>query len=294
MSSSAEEKGNPLGEEERTVITDLSSRYGLWDGSDPVEVLARGAENSTFLVGGLVVRWGADPDSVAREADLLRRLGAATTVPLPIPLIADARVGALVYRALDGVPLLHARSVDHAGVRAALVDVLGALRRIHPEGLAPDHASAETWHADAMRSFTRHRDVLGRTRASLVEAFLAAPLPPPDARAMPQHNDLGAEHILVDARGSVTGIIDWTDAAISAPARDAGLIFRDLGPAMCVEVMSRVDGPPDVHERARIRFHARCKWLEDLDYGLQNPWRRPYVTNALRTFEHVFGATPDW
>ena len=41
------------------------------------------------------------------------------------------------------------------------------------------------------------------------------------------HDDLGAEHILVDAaRSSLTGIIDWGDMALHDPAWDfIGLVF---------------------------------------------------------------------
>jgi hypothetical protein len=38
------------------------------------------------------------------------------------------------------------------------------------------------------------------------------------------------EHVLVDVEANaVTGIIDWTDAAIADPARDLALIYRDFG-----------------------------------------------------------------
>lgn len=40
------------------------------------------------------------------------------------------------------------------------------------------------------------------------------------------HNDLWAEHILVDPRsGSVSGIIDWGDAVISDPAVDFASVY---------------------------------------------------------------------
>ena len=82
----------------------------------------------------------------------------------------------------------------------------------------------------------------------------------PDGAIQPvfSHNDLGIEHVLVDPdTGAVTGIIDWTDAAIVDPAYDFGLIFRDLG---------ILRGGAELHERAV--FYARCKVFEDLRYGL--------------------------
>jgi 2-haloacid dehalogenase len=65
-----------------------------------------------------------------------------------------------------------------------------------------------------------------------VEAFLTAPPPHRSGTLVFCHNDLGIEHILIaPATGTITGVIDWGDAALADPARDFGLLYRDLGPA---------------------------------------------------------------
>jgi aminoglycoside phosphotransferase (APT) family kinase protein len=64
-----------------------------------------------------------------------------------------------------------------------------------------------------------------------IEAFLDGPLPAPPASLAFCHNDLGIEHVLVEPQTmAITGVIDWSDAAVADPARDLGLILRDLGP----------------------------------------------------------------
>lgn len=101
-----------------------------------------------------------------------------------------------------------------------------------------------------------HRDAVG--------AFLEEAPPPaaPRAALVLCHDDLGIEHVLVDDAGAVTGVIDWSDAAVADPAGDLGRIHRDLGPAV---------------------FRARCGALEDLAYGLDEdrPAHMAKVSTAL-------------
>jgi aminoglycoside phosphotransferase (APT) family kinase protein len=99
-----------------------------------------------------------------------------------------------------------------------------------------------------------------------IEAFLRSPAPAPAAELAFSHNDLGIEHVLVDpASLAVTGVIDWTDAALTDPARDFGLLHRDLGPAALTAALAAY-GSDEV--RARAEFYARCSVFEDLTYTL--------------------------
>lgn len=43
------------------------------------------------------------------------------------------------------------------------------------------------------------------------------------------HGDLHAGHILIDAQVQVTGFIDWTEAAVTDPARDFVAHYRTFG-----------------------------------------------------------------
>jgi hypothetical protein len=98
------------------------------------------------------------------------------------------------------------------------------------------------------------------------------------------------EHVLVDVEANaVTGIIDWTDAAIADPARDLALIYRDLGPEACKLVLAHYEGSFGDADRERAVFYARCKLIEDLAYGLGTPGARRYaevgLSHLARTFE---------
>ena len=86
------------------------------------------------------------------------------------------------------------------------------------------------------------------------------------------HNDLGAEHVLVDTEtNTVTGVIDWTDAAIADPAYDLALIYRDLGAEVFGRTLDHYGCRFDAVDRERAAFYARCSLLEDLAYGLSTP-----------------------
>lgn len=276
--------------EQAAALAEIGARHGLWSPEATATTLVRGSENTTFAVADFIVRFNEDHDAVAREAALLHALAAATSISIPLPIVHDVRLGLLVYRRLPGEPLLLPRRRRTAGTVAALTQVLAALRHVQvAQQLPRDDYANDDWHEDALEHFRAAHSHLGPERTAVIESFLSEPVPPTRDRCVPQHNDLGAEHILVDNEGSVTGVIDWTDAARSDPARDLGRLYRDLGSEVAFRVADALDGPPDEDERTRIRFHARCAWLEDFHFATDDPQARaPYLDNCHRTFEHTF------
>ena len=126
----------------------------------------------------------------------------------------------------------------------------------------------------------------------VVEAFLDAP-PPADGYALAfSHNDLGIEHVLIDpVEWTVTGIIDWSDAAIVDPACDFGLLYRDLGPAAFRVAIRcyRTDVNDVAALTKRAVFYARCSVFEDLAYGIETG-RDKYVDKCLAAMEWLFPA----
>jgi aminoglycoside phosphotransferase (APT) family kinase protein len=125
-----------------------------------------------------------------------------------------------------------------------------------------------------------------------VEAFLGAP-PPADGYALVfSHNDLGIEHVLVDPVGwTVTGVIDWSDAAMVDPAYDFGLLYRDLGPdAVRLALRGyRADVKEMEAISARAAFYARCSVLEDLAYGIETG-RDTYLDKSLAALKWLYPA----
>ncbi len=269
-------------------------------GDSPIEWFGAGLENEVFLVGGdLVVRIRKEPDPLLRatavrhESALLAIVGRISPVPVPEPVFTDPAAGALAYRLLPGVPLREYPvdgSARLAAPLAGLLDRLHAVPIAEVRNLVPvDNEPLTVWLADTADDY---RDVAarldGRQRRA-VEDFLARTPPArPDTLTL-CHNDLGAEHLLVDPdTGMLTGVIDWSDASIADPAYDLALILRDLGPQVYHAVLEGYSHPFDDTHRERAAFYARCALLEDLAHGVRTGERRYLDANLAlmnRTFE---------
>ncbi|MBB3082644.1 phosphotransferase family protein [Geodermatophilus sabuli] len=263
-----------------------------------VTPLGAGLDNTTFDVDGdLVARFSRDPDpverarQVRREARLLTGIAARSPLPTPVPVVIAAGDGCLVYRKLPGRPVLdlvaERRTVLAADVGAALGRLLAALAAIPPEEAAglvdPDDTAPAAWLGEALVLAARLGDAVPARHRPAVRAFLDAEPPEPAPRLVFSHNDLGIEHVLVDPGTSrITGILDWTDAALTDPARDLGLILRDLGPPALDAALAAYGPEPDdaAGLRRRIVFLARCALLEDLVHGLATG-QDAYVKKSL-------------
>ncbi|GIF72011.1 phosphotransferase family protein [Asanoa siamensis] len=255
---------------------------------DSVVEIGSGLDNVAYEVNGeLIVRISQEPDpaETSREARLLAAVAGVVPVPVPQPVFTVAELGCLAYFTLAGVPLL---DLPERSARAAVTlgEVLAALHRAPAAtwaGLAEvDVLPLAEWLAEAAETYASVAGQIPAPHRAAVEAFLAAPPPPDDGTAVFSHNDLGIEHVLVDpASGAVTGIIDWSDAALVDPAYDFGLIHRDLGPAALDAALARYG--PDAALRERAVFYARCTLFEDLAYG-----RAPYVAKSLAALDWLF------
>jgi aminoglycoside phosphotransferase (APT) family kinase protein len=95
--------------------------------------------------------------------------------------------------------------------------------------------------------------------------------------------------LLVDTEaGTVTGVIDWADAAITDPARDLAMIYRDLGPVVFDLTLEHYGGRFDGADRGRAAFYARCKLLEDAAHGFAVSDARRYAETALAHLDRTF------
>jgi aminoglycoside phosphotransferase (APT) family kinase protein len=286
-----------------SVVRDVLARNLPGLAVATVEALGAGRDNAAFAVNGtLVVRFSTAPDPsmratvVVSEAELLELVATASPLPVPVPRFTDADAGCLAYDLLPGVQLLdlppqevvrHAEDV--AGPLGEFLSVLHGLpldrmaRLVDPDEVAPREwlHEAAVYHATVADQVPpRHRDAVLR--------FLATEPPAADYEPVFSHNDLGAEHVLVDPRTwRVTGVIDWTDAAIVDPAFDFGKLHRDLGPAALPTALRHYRGgdPAGIAERAA--FYARCTVFEDLEHGITTD-QHAYVAKCLASLSWLF------
>jgi aminoglycoside phosphotransferase (APT) family kinase protein len=257
----------------RDRVLDALARRDLDAGS--LTRVGSGLDHDVFRTGDLALRVG-DPASVAREAALLRLLAARLPCPVPVPELVDEAEGVLGHRWLPGESLLGRPAPP--GLAATLGRVLRRLHDVDVAGLAEIGPPDE---GDDLSDFAQ--DLAG---PEPLVATVRRTVPAPGPHRVLVHNDLGAEHLLVD-EGRLSGILDWGDAAVSDPAVDFARLLRDFGPAFLDDVVAAYGGPPDDGFPDRVLFLARCAALEDLAYGVATG-RADYSSAARASLGRLF------
>jgi aminoglycoside phosphotransferase (APT) family kinase protein len=155
----------------------------------------------------------------------------------------------------------------------------------------------------------RQSDAVSETRREAIEGLPVVLRVIPDApiddwraylegaqvRAAPEasalvHNDLAAEHVLVDATmAGVTGVIDWSDAAVGDPAIDFGGIFHWGGAALLDAVLARYGGEVSHDVLSRARFFAAARGVLDVSFGLERN-DQVYIDHGVRAIRWATNA----
>lgn len=268
----------------------------------PVLPLGEGCDSSAFEVGGRwVFRFPKREDvarALARETALLPRLAARLPLAVPAfefvgrpgPACPHPFVG---YEKLPGAIGLGVSpaDIDLSAVGSALGDFLGELHRFPEEEARSLGVEIEGPAAPGARreQILAELEVAAATaeggEATRWRGFLMAP--PPAWTGPPRlvHNDLGAEHILLDRSGRPSGVIDWGDVALGDPAIDfAGLVHWG-GERLAREALAAY-GTGDRGLLARARWLAACKGVRDIAFGLKSG-RREYVVGGLRALRDI-------
>jgi aminoglycoside phosphotransferase (APT) family kinase protein len=214
-------------------------------GGLPVRMLGEGWDHDLYVIGDdeWVFRF---PKRAERVPWLLREVA---ILDLVVPTLGDLvpRFEHLGAPSRDfpypfvGYRFVHGHGADRLDpVPAAIAGEIGsALARLHaidPRDVPPTPARWEDEPPVSSRTSGLERlpePVLARLteparRTATSHASGAVPAPPapdPGSRRL-CHNDIGAEHLVVDpARGRLAGVLDWTDAMVTDPVVDfAGLI----------------------------------------------------------------------
>jgi aminoglycoside phosphotransferase (APT) family kinase protein len=233
---------------------------------------------------------------VTAEARLLDEIADALPVAVPAIAFVDAARGCLAYRKLPGRPLLQLPQASWVAWAAPIGEALGrslaAMHALSPVRMAAfvgtDDAALTEWRAETADLYRDVADGIPDADRGAIESFLAAEPPPAAERLVFSHNDLGIEHVLVEPdTGAITGIIDWSDAAMVDPACDVGLLYRDLGSVALDAILRSWPGADGGGLRERAVFYARCSVLKDLAYG-HEAGRSEYVDKGLAALGRLF------
>ncbi|MCC6425941.1 MAG: phosphotransferase [Phycisphaerales bacterium] len=242
--------------------------------SGELRLLGEGWDCRVFIGDGELVYKFGKRRQMARyleaECRLLEML--AGRLPVEIPVIRARGEGWICYKLLSGTAIstgapsseitrqvgrflaaLHTVPASEAGVCGIEITPRGT-------GRMRERAQAGAAHASG---------ALAADQAEWVARFIATE-PPPSGGTMPVvvHNDLNAEHILVHD-GAVSGIIDWTDAALGDPAADFAGLAHWGGMKLVHEVLREYPLAIDPGFAARAAYIAACIGIIDAGYGVQ-------------------------
>jgi aminoglycoside phosphotransferase (APT) family kinase protein len=197
------------------------------------------------------------------ETRLLPWLAPQLPLPVPLPQVMRYEPLRVRHRLIPGTPATDLTSDQGA----ALGEFFRVLHSVDTTDAAargtPSHDAAWNEHLQHLDRF--RRDVFPRVPdplRGLAEALLERLSQPPPAPVL-VHGDVGPGHILV-TDGTVSGIIDWSDAHIGDPALDLAWLIH--GSSAGQAVATAYDADTALVQRAHD-WHLLGPWHEVL-YGL--------------------------
>ena len=237
-----------------------------------------------------------------KEIALLPEL--APTLSFPIPQFVFAWDGGQAweqpfvgYRKIPGIPLDedlggHGQSNVLAQQLARFLSELHSFSPNRAEALGVPSYSPAQWRDGYQEMYTRVQNQVfpllspsaGKDHRALWDGFLEC-----DAclqfRPVLIHHDLGAEHILCDPeQGSISGIIDWGDAAVGDPALDFVGIDYSFGREFTASVLASYLGEVGEAFWNRVDFYVGIIPCYGVLYGLEVQDKR-YVEHGLEMLE---------
>jgi aminoglycoside phosphotransferase (APT) family kinase protein len=273
---------HPVQEWSAELVVDRERARRLIAGQFPsveltsVRLLGEGWDNTVWVVDESWVfrfpRRAAAIPGVEREIAVLPRLAPLLPLPIPLPLFIGRPAEDYPWP-FFGAALLAGREPADAGLtdgaRTRLARPLALfLRTLHgrhvaagldahalpadPMGRA-DMARRVPWTLQRLAEVERLR--LWRPPGSigtLLEAARALPAAEPSAVV---HGDLHVRHLLVDAAGALTGVIDWGDLCRADPSIDLMLLWSFLPPQGRLEFLAAC-GPIGQEQMLRARVLA--------------------------------------
>ena len=203
------------------------------------------------------------------------------------------------YRRIDGVGADTFELPDPHGLACDIADAYARVHAIDPSRIprTPDGWEDETWHDWRIHDPEDVDDLTDVVPLSVRDAaapFITGSVEPP---SVPRdrcvvHNDIGADHVLVDAAtGRLTGLIDWADVMVGDPVLDFVGLIQVGGWDFVRDVLSQYTRATDAGFFERIVWATRTltlHWLaelieeEDVDPNVTD---RGHILWVIRAFE---------
>ncbi|MDQ3099220.1 MAG: aminoglycoside phosphotransferase family protein [bacterium] len=261
--------------------------------------IGEGLGNIAFEVNNdLIFRFPKNEKSkeqLGREIPSLKLINKHATLPVP-DFIYIAPDNSLVgYKKLIGTALLYERSLypNWQSFSRQIGRFLTAIHSIPYQELKTSHLLAKTSSVEECLNeghefFEKVRRVIPHKYILLIESFFQARHPSVSIDSVLCHNDFGIEHILIN-NGKVSGIIDWSGAAITDPAQDFGRLYRDLEVKLVDQILDEYSASTVKKNiiRERAIFYGKCLSFQDIYYGLENQ-QSEYSDKSLKSLEWMF------
>ena len=210
-----------------------------------------------------------------REHQLLPGLG--KSLPLPVPtyeFFGQSNDGwpFAGYKKLPGISGDQSKAVDSSLVARQIGHFLNVLHaypvdRARNAGVVEEHDLVAHWRD---RAFEGLRKIVGLDEDLRgVRDYLENDGPVPfGGTPTLVHNDLWAEHILIDPRsGGVSGVIDWGDVVIGDPAVDFAGPYTWFGRRWVENVLAHYSRSLGTEGMARTRYLATCLAIHCIALG---------------------------
>jgi len=260
-----------------------------------VEYLGEGFDSCAFEVNDTWVFRFAKREDVAEqlriEARLLPEL--APHLPLSVPLFSFHGRSFVGYRKLTGTPAIGLADLPLLPLAPPLGRFLRALHSFPVDDALrlgvpqrPIDTYLDELREEALEDFELVREVAPDAPLDRWYAYLRAGVGlDASARQVLTHHDLAAEHVLVHA-GTLTGVIDWSDVAVSDRAADFAGVFHWGGDRFVDAVLAAYGDAVDGQELARARFMAAYRGVADVKFGRETG-RPEYVQAGIRALSFV-------
>jgi aminoglycoside phosphotransferase (APT) family kinase protein len=265
-----------------------------------VELLGEGWDFRLFEVGERwLLRFPKHEGSVTKlkmELKLLAGLGEWVSLPIPnYEYYGRSGTGSgrsvAGYRKLPGVSGDLAEKVDRPQVAQQLGLFLGTLHtyplnRAEEAGVREESDMVAHWRQKAFEGLKRIVDFEANTHR--LHQYLSSN-PPSPFEGTPRlvHNDLWAEHILINPSGSVSGIIDWGDAVIGDPAVVFAGLYTWYGERWLKRVLEVYPGALTSELISRARYLATCLAIHNVALG-QALGRSQWVEAGEKVLRWIF------
>jgi|GEM_PF-1601846 aminoglycoside phosphotransferase (APT) family kinase protein len=210
-----------------------------------------------------------------REVKLLKTLRIHTTVPVPEYVYVSEQLRFGGYPMLQGDPatglaferLSRDRQSRFLGSMAQFLTAIHRLPTSLVVSASGDEDRTPAWFR--RRYLAERRDTLGtllNARIADADRFYEKFIELAVAKRTFVHGDLLDRHMLIDGKGTVTGVIDFGDAAVSDPAYDFGFFWR-YGEEAVSQLYERYESKDDRSLVLRSRYYFMRYVLDELYFS---------------------------